>query len=61
MKNRMYKLIKMILENYIFFYIVIKNVMYKNKKYLYYCSECLKEQLDLYGEGNWNRIFLLLY
>lgn len=28
----------------------------KNKKYLYYCSECLKEQLDSNGEGFWNRI-----
>ncbi|WP_026023446.1 TnsD family Tn7-like transposition protein [Lysinibacillus boronitolerans] len=28
----------------------------KNKKYLYYCAECLKEQLKSNGEGFWNRI-----
>ena len=27
-----------------------------SKDHLYYCSECLKEQFDIYGEGYWNRI-----
>lgn len=28
----------------------------ESKKNLYYCSDCLKEQFEMYGEGYWNRI-----
>ncbi|MDA1818263.1 TnsD family Tn7-like transposition protein [Bacillus cereus] len=28
-----------------------------SKEHLYYCTECLKEQYEKYGEGYWNRIF----
>ncbi|MFT9820807.1 TnsD family Tn7-like transposition protein [Lysinibacillus sp. NPDC056185] len=27
-----------------------------SKEYIYYCSNCLKEQFEMYGEGYWNRI-----
>ncbi|HCG4536307.1 TniQ family protein (plasmid) [Ureibacillus chungkukjangi] len=28
----------------------------KVKESLYYCSECLREQLEINGEGYWNRL-----
>ncbi|HEI9576051.1 TPA: TniQ family protein [Bacillus cereus] len=28
----------------------------KSKEHLYYCSVCVKEQYQLYGEGYWNRV-----
>ena len=35
--------------------------MYKwdvpSKDYLYYCSECVQQSIDMYGESYWNRIF----
>lgn len=27
------------------------------KEHLYYCSECLKEQYEVYGEGFWDRLY----